>query len=126
MPQYTDPAVMKEKFTELFLLKTRDEWAEVFEDLDACCFPVLERNEAEQHPHNTAIETFISNSDGEVEPAPAPKLDRTPAVNSLPKRPLVGEHTRTVLAEHNISTEEMRQLFDIGAVFQNTESKSNL
>ncbi len=34
---------MKERFAEVFAAKTRDEWTNVFEDLDACVTPVLSR-----------------------------------------------------------------------------------
>lgn len=126
MPQFTDPEIMKNKFTELFRTKTRTEWTEVFKNLDACYAPVLERDEAEQHPQNIAIETFITNSEGKVEPGPAPKLSRTPAVRVLPKQPLVGEHTRTVLEESGFTSKEIEQLLDSRVVFQNSEQVSKM
>lgn len=126
MPQYADPGIMKAKFTEIFLTKTRDEWTRIFEKLDACCEPILEHDEAVQDPHNVAIETFITNSDGDAEPGPAPKLTRTPGVRTLPRRPLLGEHTETVLANQGFTKKEITHLLEIGAVFQNTQNFSKL
>jgi len=37
---------MKERFTEVFLTKTRDEWTAIFEGTDACTTPVLSPSEA--------------------------------------------------------------------------------
>lgn len=44
--------VLRKRFTELFLSRTRDEWARVFDGLDACVTPVLEIPELMHHPHN--------------------------------------------------------------------------
>ena len=46
-------------------------------DLDACVAPVLAPGEAHQHPHNAARGTFVEVG-GEIQPAPAPRFDRTP------------------------------------------------
>ncbi|BAX98779.1 CoA transferase [Mycobacteroides stephanolepidis] len=56
--------------------KTRDEWAEIFADSDACVTPVLELDEVEHHPHNQARRGFLS-IDGVTHPAPAPRFSRT-------------------------------------------------
>ncbi|XP_052796857.1 alpha-methylacyl-CoA racemase-like [Mya arenaria] len=126
MPQYTDGDIMTEKFNEIFLTKTRDEWTETFKDLDACYAPILEREEAECHPHNTELGVFISNPSGKVEPAPAPMLSRTPAVSVLPRQPEVGEHTETVLRGSGFGDSEIKELLDSGVVFQNEKSKAKL
>ena len=67
---------MKERFAEVFAAKTRDEWTNVFEDLDACVTPVLSPREAATHPYNTEREVFVSEP--ESQPAPAPRFSRTP------------------------------------------------
>lgn len=61
---------------EKFATKTRDEWAEVFADVDACVAPVLSPWEAHRHPHHIAREAFIE-VDGVRQPAPAPRFSRT-------------------------------------------------
>jgi alpha-methylacyl-CoA racemase len=81
MPAQYDPAgwpELRRRFTARFAERTRDEWTAVFADLDACVAPVLAPTEAHRHPHNAARGTFVA-VDGEVQPAPAPRFDRTPA-----------------------------------------------
>ena len=65
-------------FAERFLQRTRDEWASIFADSDACVSPVLSPWEAHEHPHNAARGAFIE-VDGLRQPAPAPRFGRTPA-----------------------------------------------
>ena len=65
MPHPQDKAqwpAMKERFTEIFLTKTRDEWCEIFEGSDACFAPVLSMAEAPQHPHNQHRGTFVERN----------------------------------------------------------------
>lgn len=47
----TDAAKVKAAFREAFLQKTRDEWTEIFDRLDACVEPVLTLEEASQDAH---------------------------------------------------------------------------
>ncbi|MCB2060880.1 MAG: CaiB/BaiF CoA-transferase family protein [Novosphingobium sp.] len=83
-PEFTDRADeanwprLKERFAEIFLTKTRDEWCAIMEDTDICFAPVLSLGEAPHHPHNVARETFIE-VDGITQPAPAPRFLGTPA-----------------------------------------------
>ena len=126
MPQFTESAVMEEKFKEIFLTKTRDEWTKVFENLDACYAPILEREEAQEHDHNKQTDIFLTNDRGKTEPAPAPKLSRTPGVQTLENRPMMGEHTESVLKENGISKEDLERLLKAGVVFQNANSASKL
>jgi alpha-methylacyl-CoA racemase len=62
----------------LFATRTRNEWCTRLEGSDACFAPVLDANEAPQHPHHLARQTFFER-DGLCQPMPAPRLDRTPA-----------------------------------------------
>ena len=61
---------LREILTSAFKTKTRDEWTEVFEDIDACVYPVLSMGEAPNHRHNAERKTFVT-VDGCVQPAPA-------------------------------------------------------
>jgi alpha-methylacyl-CoA racemase len=70
--------VLRQTFTEVFGARSRDEWAEVFADTDACVTPVLSFGEAAEHPHIAARNTLIE-LDGVVQAAPAPRFSRTPA-----------------------------------------------
>ena len=68
---------MKNRFAQVFKTKTRDEWAAVFEGKDACVVPVLELDEIAGHPHNQE-RGLIIDINGVPQPAPAPRLSRTP------------------------------------------------
>ncbi|MCA1710535.1 MAG: CoA transferase [Actinobacteria bacterium] len=70
---------LRAQLTSTFLTKTRDEWAAVFEGRPACVTPVLHLSEAAGHPHLAARQTTVE-VDGVVQPAPAPRFSRTPAV----------------------------------------------
>jgi len=65
-------------YEKVFRTKTRDEWAGIFADSDACVMPVLTMDEVESHPHNAARDIFF-RQDGILQPAPAPRFGRTPA-----------------------------------------------
>jgi alpha-methylacyl-CoA racemase len=47
-------ASAKQAFAEVFMRKTRDEWAQLALHSDACLSPVLDFMEAAEHPHNQA------------------------------------------------------------------------
>ncbi|MEM7739709.1 MAG: CaiB/BaiF CoA-transferase family protein [Pseudomonadota bacterium] len=88
---------LKEKLAALFKTKTRDAWCEILEHTDACFAPVLSLNEAPQHPHNVARETFTKVGNF-VQPAPAPRYSET--VADAPRAPsATGADTEAILAE---------------------------
>jgi alpha-methylacyl-CoA racemase len=67
---------MKERFCQVFAMKTRDEWTEIFEASDACVTPVLSPSEAALHPYNTVRGVY--NTEGSFQPMPAPRFSLTP------------------------------------------------
>jgi alpha-methylacyl-CoA racemase len=71
-------AAMQEALRALFLEKTRDEWAGILDDIDACAAPVLSLDEAPAHPHNAARGTFVTTGDI-VQPGPCPRFSATPS-----------------------------------------------
>jgi alpha-methylacyl-CoA racemase len=99
---------MKERFATIVRSKTRDEWAAVFDELDACVAPVLSMGEVADHPHNRARQTYVE-VDGVVQPAPAPRFSRTPAALDRPPTP-AGHHTDEVLAEWGFTADELVDL----------------
>ena len=99
---------------EVFATRTRDEWAEVFEGSDACVAPVLDLDEAPRHPHNVARGTF-SDAFGVTQPAPAPRLSRTPGAITTPP-PDPGQHTDEVLAEVGFDDAAIAVLRQAGAI----------
>lgn len=71
-------APMQAALREMFLTRTRDDWAALLERVDACFAPVLSMEEAPQHPHNVARGTFVE-TDGVVQPGPCPRFLGTPS-----------------------------------------------
>ncbi|MGB7369952.1 CaiB/BaiF CoA transferase family protein [Erythrobacter sp.] len=65
------------KLADLFRTKPRAEWVELLEGSDACFAPVLELDEARDHPHMKARGAYIEH-EGEWHTAPAPRFSRTP------------------------------------------------
>jgi len=106
---------MKERLSEIFLTKTRDEWSEIMEGTDVCFAPVLTMSEATRHPHNIARGTFVDVA-GIVQPGPAPRFSRTEAVIQRPPA-YPGQHTFEVLDEWlGLSEASASELRDNGAV----------
>jgi alpha-methylacyl-CoA racemase len=105
---------MVSRFAEVFRTRTRDEWAAIFEGKDACVAPVLGLDEVGEHPHNRARNLLIK-MDGMVQPAPAPRLSRTPGQASRPAGPR-GAETRNVLSDLGYSDGEVENMFDKGIV----------
>lgn len=61
----------------LFAQRSRDEWCQLLEDSDACFAPVLTVDEASDHPHMQARNSFVVR-DNLQQAAPAPHFSRTP------------------------------------------------
>ncbi len=105
---------LKSEVAAAIKTKTRDEWCAIMEGSDVCFAPVLNFDEAPQHAHNKARNTFIQ-IDGVTQPAPAPRFSRTPS-NAPAPPPKAGAHTDAVLAEWGFSNDEIQALKSGGAV----------
>ena len=105
---------MKQRLTKIFRAQPRRHWEQLFADSDDCVWPVLTMREATEHPHNRARTAFIDVA-GVRQPAPAPRLSRTPGEVQAPP-PLLGEHTRERLATLGLSDAEIERLVTLGAV----------
>ncbi len=103
------------RFAEVFRSRTRDEWAGVFDGTDACVAPVLDLDEAPQHPHNLARDTFSPGPQQSSMPSAAPRLSRTPAAAS-DDAPLPGQNCAEIFSEIGLSPEEITRLTEIGAI----------
>ncbi|MCB1828354.1 MAG: CoA transferase, partial [Coxiellaceae bacterium] len=85
---------------DLFKTKTRSEWNDVFANVDCCYAPVNSVDEAINHPHMQARQSFIAIDDI-MQPAPTPKFSRTPGeVRHAP--PKSGADTESVLKSFGI------------------------
>ncbi len=105
---------MKERVAKLFKTRTRDEWCEIREGSDICFAPVLSMAEAPEHPHNRARGTFVRVGDS-VQPAPAPRFDRTPPEIQGPP-PWAGQHTEEALADWGLDPGEIAELKEAKAI----------
>jgi alpha-methylacyl-CoA racemase len=115
LPYTTDDgAETKAKLEELFRTRTRDEWCTLLEGTDACFAPVLTMAEAPHHPHNVARGSFVE-VDGVLQPGPAPRFSRTPAIRPTPPQ-APGEGTRSALAAWGIAGERIAALLAGGVV----------
>ena len=106
---------MKERMKAIFAAKTRDEWTEIFKDLDACVWPLLTTWEAPSHPYLTEREVFVE-IEGMVQPGPAPRFSRTKSEISKPPS-IPGADTESALANWGIDPERIAALKGEGALF---------
>ena len=67
---------LKERVAAVIRTRTRDEWEQVFDGVDACVAPALPLADVVTHPHNVARGSVLQ-VDGQWQPAPAPRFSRT-------------------------------------------------
>jgi alpha-methylacyl-CoA racemase len=104
LPGQLDPSgwpVLRQRFTDAFASRSRDEWMAVFEGTDACVAPVLSFAEVPEHPHIAARGTVITLG-GVPQAAPAPRFSRTRPDRPTPP-PKPGADTADVLADWDIT-----------------------
>ena len=66
---------LKKRISEIFRSKSRSEWTELFDEVDACCTPVLELEELVDHSHTMARGSVTSNVDlNLLQASPAPRF----------------------------------------------------
>jgi alpha-methylacyl-CoA racemase len=107
---------MRELFTERFAERSRAEWIEAFDGVDACVSPVWRLSEAAADPHLQARQTLL-DVDGVVQPNVAPRLSRTPGeIGDPPKS--AGADTTDALRGWGIKDAEIDRLIAAGVVTQ--------
>jgi len=115
--QRSDPSCwpqLRASIAAAFATRSRDDWARVFADTDACVAPVLSLTEAPTHSHLAARGTFVDVG-GVQQPAPAPRFSRTPSgTPTAPDEP--GAHTRDALRDWGI--QNIDELVTSGVVRQ--------
>jgi alpha-methylacyl-CoA racemase len=110
---------MRELMSAKFKTKTRAEWTEAFEAVDACVAPVLRLSEAKTSPHLVARGTLV-DVNGIVQPAPAPRFSRTPgAIGNAARKP--GQDTTEALSDWGIDPGRIAKMLETGAIQQTSE-----
>jgi alpha-methylacyl-CoA racemase len=106
--------VLRQRFAAIFETRTRDEWVKAFEGHDACFAPVLEMDEAADHPHLRARGS-LQRFGGMLHPTPAPRFDGA----ALPLRrppPSPGQDDVDALSDWGFSAVEIGGLRRTGAL----------
>jgi alpha-methylacyl-CoA racemase len=105
---------LKQRLTELFAMKSRDDWCALMEGTDVCFAPVLTMSEAALHPHNVERRTFVEIA-GTTQPAPAPRFSRTSGEIAMPPAH-AGQHSVEVLRDWGFDTARIDALIASRAV----------
>jgi alpha-methylacyl-CoA racemase len=84
---------LREKLTDVFKSRTREDWCQIMEGTDICFAPILTMAEAPKHPHNAARKIFVERH-GVTQPAPAPRFSRTPSAIREAETADIGELTK--------------------------------
>lgn len=114
-----DPKEAKKRMADIFRQKTQSEWQDIFDGTDACVAPVLSLDDAALHPHNVSRASFVLNTKGKYDPAPAPRLSRTPAVaQNEQEEPRIGENSREILMQLGYSSNNIQKLVQTKVVHQ--------
>lgn len=104
----------KARLAALIRTRTRDEWSALMDGTDVCFAPVLDLDEAPDHPHHRARDAFVRVG-GVTQPAPAPRFSRTPGAVRGPAVP-AGQDTAEVLADWGFEPADIDALRASGAV----------
>ena len=103
---WEDQQVLLEK---VFKTKTLSEWSRIFNNSDACAMPIIPISEVPLNKHNKARNAYIKINEV-VQPAPAPRFDRTPA--GYPKAPVgSGGNNKEILSEIGFSDRDIDIIF---------------
>ncbi len=105
---------LREKLAAVIRTRTRGEWTEIMGGTDVCFAPVLNMDEAPEHPHNKARETFVEIA-GVMQPAPAPRFSATPGAVQGPP-PAIGADNDGALSRWGFAEAEIAALKTDGAL----------
>lgn len=100
----------KQELRAIIRERTQPDWCALLEGTDVCFAPVMGLADVRDHPQNRARETFVEHF-GVLQPAPAPRLSRTPSRLGAPP-PLNGQHTHEVLSDLGYIDSEIADFVD--------------
>lgn len=86
----------KAQIAARFMARSRADWCEAFEGVEACFAPVLTLAEAPSHPH-LASRGVYADIDGVTQPMPAPRFSGTPSPTPHAFRPWDPQEAQAIL-----------------------------
>ena len=108
-----------EEIRDFFKTKTQKEWVEFFNNVDACCEPILTFEEVFQHPqvlHRQMVIEYEHPVEGKIRQVGNPiKSSQYPFEIRIPS-PAWGEHTMEVLKAIGYSEEEIKHFKEVKAI----------
>ena len=108
-----------EEIRDFFKTKTQKEWVEFFNNVDACCEPILTFEEVFQHPqvlHRQMVIEYEHPVEGKIRQVGNPiKSSQFPFEIRLPS-PAWGEHTTEVLKAIGYSENEIKHFQEVKAI----------
>jgi crotonobetainyl-CoA:carnitine CoA-transferase CaiB-like acyl-CoA transferase len=108
-----------------FLSKTRDQWLELFANLDLCVEPVLDIDELPADPHfsaRTCFKLFSHATEGDLLLPNSPFRLSNIAAAPENDAPLLGQHSRDILKEYGWHDGEIESLCHSGIVLTHPET----
>lgn len=121
--QFMDNEKGKAIVESKFKAKTQEEWNKIFENTDACVYPVLHWSEAPDHRHNKMRGSFGREGNCVI-PNPSPKLSKTPAVSVSQKEKVdPWLEMQTILGELGKNVDDIKKLVEDGVVLTTATSK---
>jgi len=106
--------VLRKRFSEVFLGKTRAQWCEIMEGSDVCFAPVLTMSEAREHEHAKARSSYREINEAS-HPQPAPRFSRTRAEIRSPND-LASRTAEEALGKWGIDAARVKALREAGGV----------
>lgn len=103
---------VRKRIAEAFAARTRDEWVQRFDRVDACATPVLEVDELEADSHLAARQT-VFRSGGGMHAGRAPRLSRMPSARPVAPRPA---QPQEILGSFGFDDREVLDLVRGGAI----------
>lgn len=113
----SDPNLAKTTFREIFLTKTREEWTEIFQNLDACVEPVMDMAEIAEDEHLLSrdmwpeVEIPLTEGKTITQMGSPFKLSACPIEYKHAGYP-EGYHTENILKEMGYTEEEIKKIVE--------------
>ncbi len=102
------------RFAAVFRTRTREHWVLAAAGRDVCLAPVLDIDEAREHPQMRERGVF-TRFDGVLHPSPAPRFSRTPGSLRRPA-PAPGQHSEDILSAWGVGADAVAALRAAGAL----------